>query len=385
MSIIKKIIALMLVCVMAIGLVGCGDTTWIVKANDIVINSGLYIFYQLQGYTEAVYTLAAEDINYYYYYMYGYSLLEETIDDQTVAEYVNEYALDMCKQYIVVEQLFRDLGLELSDDDKALIKAQVSSTWSSSQDYFESAGIAKSTVEMALENSFKEDLVFDAYYEVGGVKGTTEETISAYLEDEYARIKFISFTFADSADDAIDTERKEAQLALANSYLERANAGEAMDDLIADYTAYLEAEEAAEEEVTDDSTKENLPVIEEESEENEDIEVTEEEADPYENEYIIATDSTSPSAKFVNYVFTTCKVGEFSVIQDDTNFYLVEKLDILERDDIMEDSRDYLLTEIYDSDYTSLINKTLAEYTVTVNEKSVKRYTAENAVIGRDD
>ncbi len=385
MSIIKKIIALMLVCVMAIGLVGCGDTTWIVKANDIVINSGLYIFYQLQGYTEAVYTLAAEDINYYYYYMYGYSLLEETIDDQTVAEYVNEYALDMCKQYIVVEQLFRDLGLELSDDDKALIKAQVSSTWSSSQDYFESAGIAKSTVEMALENSFKEDLVFDAYYEVGGVKGTTEETISAYLEDEYARIKFISFTFADSADDAIDTERKEAQLALANSYLERANAGEAMDDLIADYTAYLEAEEAAEEEVTDDSTKENLPVIEEESEETEDIEVTEEEADPYENEYIIATDSTSPSAKFVNYVFTTCKVGEFSVIQDDTNFYLVEKLDILERDDIMEDSRDYLLTEIYDSDYTSLINKTLAEYTVTVNEKSVKRYTAENAVIGRDD
>lgn len=385
MSIIKKIIALMLVCVMAIGLVGCGDTTWIVKANDIVINSGLYIFYQLQGYTEAVYTLAAEDINYYYYYMYGYSLLEETIDDQTVAEYVNEYALDMCKQYIVVEQLFRDLGLELSDDDKALIKAQVSSTWSSSQDYFESAGIAKSTVEMALENSFKEDLVFDAYYEVGGVKGTTEETISAYLEDEYARIKFISFTFADSADDAIDTERKEAQLALANSYLERANAGEAMDDLIADYTAYLEAEEAAEEEVTDDSTKENLPVIEEESEEAEDIEVTEEEADPYENEYIIATDSTSPSAKFVNYVFTTCKVGEFSVIQDDTNFYLVEKLDILERDDIMEDSRDYLLTEIYDSDYTSLINKTLAEYTVTVNEKSVKRYTAENAVIGRDD
>lgn len=385
MSIIKKIIALMLVCVMAIGLVGCGDTTWIVKANDIVINSGLYIFYQLQGYTEAVYTLAAEDINYYYYYMYGYSLLEETIDDQTVAEYVNEYALDMCKQYIVVEQLFRDLGLELSDDDKALIKAQVSSTWSSSQDYFESAGIAKSTVEMALENSFKEDLVFDAYYEVGGVKGTTEETISAYLEDEYARIKFISFTFADSADDAIDAERKEAQLALANSYLERANAGEAMDDLIADYTAYLEAEEAAEEEVTDDSTKENLPVIEEESEETEDIEVTEEEADPYENEYIIATDSTSPSAKFVNYVFTTCKVGEFSVIQDDTNFYLVEKLDILERDDIMEDSRDYLLTEIYDSDYTSLINKTLAEYTVTVNEKSVKRYTAENAVIGRDD
>ena len=41
MSIIKKIVALMLVCVMALGLVGCGDTTWIVKAGDIVINSGM--------------------------------------------------------------------------------------------------------------------------------------------------------------------------------------------------------------------------------------------------------------------------------------------------------------------------------------------------------
>ena len=375
MSIIKKIVALMLVCVMALGLVGCGDTTWIVKAGDIVINSGLYIFYQLQGYTEAVYTLSEKDMNYYYYYMYGYSRLDETIGDQKVSEYVTEYALDMCKQYVVVEQLFRDLGLELTADDKALIKAQVNSTWATSQEQFESVGIAKSTVEKALETAYKEDLVFAAYYEVGGVKGTTEETIRAYLEDEYARLKFMTFTFADSIEDAIDAERKEAQLALANSYLERAKAGEAMDDLIAEYNAYLETLDP---ETEEDST------TDEEASEAEDAENIEVEEDPYADEYIIAKNSAIPSQKFVNYVFTTCKVGEFTVIQDDTCFYLVDKMDILEREDILEESRDYLLTEIYDSDYTALINKTLSGYTIEINEKSVNRYTAENAIVGRD-
>ena len=41
MSIIKRIAAILLVAVMALSLTGCGDTTWIMKADGLVINSGL--------------------------------------------------------------------------------------------------------------------------------------------------------------------------------------------------------------------------------------------------------------------------------------------------------------------------------------------------------
>lgn len=375
MSIIKRIAAILLVAVMALSLTGCGDTSWIMKAGDLSVNSGLYIYYQTQGYVDAIYTLASEDITYYYYYMYGYSLVDEAYDDtQTIGDYMNSYAIDMCKQYVVVEHLFNELGLELSEDDKSYIKAQTNSTWANSSAKLEDIGISKSTLEMAITSSVKEELVFNAYYEVGGVAGTTEEIIQSYFEEEYARIKYMTFNFVESADDAIDATVKSEQLALAQSYLDRANAGEDFDDLIEEYNAYL---------ISIAETEETEETAEDTSEETED-EVVEAEDDEYENESIISVDGTSPSEKFVGYVFNNCKVNEYSIIQDDTNFYLVHRLDILEREDIYNENRLYLISEIYDSNYTSLINKTLAGYDIVINEKSVKRYTPQTAIEGRE-
>lgn len=376
MSLVKKILVLMTVAVMALCLVGCGDTTWVMKADDTVINSGIYIYYQTQGYMEAVYTLASEDINYYYYYLYGYSLLDDTIDDQTVADYICEYALDMCKQMVVTDKLFNELGLELSDDTLAIIDNEVKTTWSSSSEHLEELGISKASLEAVITSAYKEDMVFDAYYEIGGIKGTTEETINSYLEDEYARIKVIEFNFAESADDAIDADVKQAQLDLANAYLDRANAGEDMNALIDEYSAYLASLEASEDEENQDEGE----VVDD----AEEVAEVEEDEDPYANESIISVDSTSPSAKFVNYVFTTCNVGEYSLIQDDISFYLVQRLDMLEREDILEDYHDYIIKEIYDTDYTNLINSTLSGFSITENSKSLSRYTAENAILGPD-
>lgn len=372
MSIIRKLAAVLLVACMALSLAGCGDTTWIMKADEIVLNSGLYIYYQTQGYEAAVYELAAEDINYYYSYMYGVPLLDATIGEQTVEEYANEYAIDMCRQYVVVEHLFNELGLELSEDDEALIKAQARSAWNNSQEYLESIGISEATVNKVVTSALKENKVFEAYYEVGGIKGTTEETIKAYLSEDYARIKYMTFNFAESIDDAINETVKNEQLALAQSYLDRANAGEDFNALIEEYNEYLASLEATEEETSEAAEEET--VVEAEEEENE-----------FKNETILNIDtSTYPSEKFVGYVFDACKVGECSIIQDDTNFYLVQKLDILEREDIYESNRSYLISQIYDSDYTALINETLKKYDITINDKAVKRYTAKNAIEGPD-
>ncbi len=382
MSILRKLVAVLLVACMALSLAGCGDTTWIMKADDIVLNSGLYIYYQTQGYYEAVMTLAQQDMNYYYAYMYGQSLLEEKLNDGTVEDYTNQYAIDMCRQYVVVEHLFNELGLEVSAEDEALIKAQVRNTWNDSKESLESIGISESTLRKVITSRIKEDLVFEAYYEVGGIKGTTEETIKDHLSDDYARIKFMTFNFAESIEDAIDEAVKNEQLALAQSYLDRANAGEDMNALIEEYNAYLES--LKEEETTDEETADN-ETADETADETVEAETEDEEADPYLNETLLHVDGTYPSEKFVGYVFNNCKVGEYSLIQDDINFYLVQRLDILERNDIYENYRDSLIAEIYDSDYTKLINETLAKYDIDINEKSVKRYTAKNAIEGRGD
>ncbi len=371
-KLLRKALVFLTIFAVVFSLAGCGDTSWIVKVDDVTVNAGMYIYYQGAGYTAAVYELAEEDSTYYYYYLFGYSLLDQTIDGQSVSDYMSDYAVDMCKQYVVVTKLFEELELELSETELANIETSVANTWESYSETYEAAGISEDTVRKVAEVTMMEEDVFNAYYEVGGLNGTTEDDIKDYLEDNYARIKYITFEFSESADDAIDEDYKAEMLEIANSYLERAEAGESMDDLIAEYAEILAAAEAEEDSEDEDT--------EEETEEAEEIEVEDEEVDEYANETILSIEGTSPSEKFVNYVFTTCNVGEYSVIQDDTCFYLVERLDILERDDLYEANRDAYLEALFDDAYTTLINEKLATYEVEVNENSIKRYTAERAL-----
>ena len=369
MKLIKRILAVMLVLCMALSLAGCGDTTWICEVDGDTVAAGLYIYYQNEGYGDALYNLVQEDsdnyfIYYLYYYNYGYiepQLFEVSLSSgKTVEEHINSYALDMCKQAVIVDKLFDELGLEFTPEEQALIDTQVRSAWANAQESWESAGVSEASFKAALIANYKEDKVFDAYYEVGGRNGTTEAEVQDYFADNYARIKYMTFTFSDSVDDAIDEARKSEQLNLANEYLAEAQNGTPMNELIEQYNEYLASLE----------TEEDTDEVEAEEE-------VEAEPDEYANESILSKDSTYPTEKFVNYVFTTVKVGEFSVIQDDTCFYLVERLDVRERTDLYDTYRARIMEDLFDSDFTKLINAELAKYTVNVNEKSVKRYTVK--------
>lgn len=394
MKLIKRIAALMMVLCLALSLVGCGDTTWILKVNGETVPSGLYIYYQTEGYGDAMYNLYQEDSSYLYQYLYFYNynyvmpeMFEVALSDgKTVEEHMNDYALSMCKQAVVVDALFEELGLTVSPEDKDLIDTRLRNEWSSNSERWEKSGVSRESLRLAIESSFKEDAVFDAYYEIGGLNGTTEEEIEQYFGENYARVKYMTFTFADNIDDAVDEARKNEQLDLANSYLERAQAGEAMDDLIEEYNAYLEEQNAEDTDETADDTVDSIDNDDtadtdetEETEETEDGVVNAEIVDPYANESVISKESTYPTEKFISYVFNNCNVGEVSVIQDDLCFYVVERLDVLERTDLYDTYRDNILYELFDNDYTKLINDRLAGYEVVENAKSVKRYTAKKA------
>lgn len=389
MNTLRKIVAVIMVLAMAFSLTACGDTSWIVKVDGETVPSGVYIYYQTSGYTAAGYELAATDQNYYYYMMYGMSYLDQKVGDKTIPEYMNDYALSMSKQYIVVEKLFDELGLELSEDDKKLIDSQVNSLWNNNAEQFEKIGVGKESIKKVTTNAVKEDKVFNAYYEVGGINGTTEDDIKAYLEDNYVRVKFMTFNYADSADDAVDEARKNKALEDAQSYLDRIIAGEDINTLIEEHSAEVAAANETEEETTG---KPDLPEIEEDEPEDvpedddaEDEVVEEEPADPYAHESIINKESKSPSEKFVNYVFTEIKTGEAKLVQDDLNIYVVSKMDVLERTDIYDANRDSFLFALFDSDFTKLVNDRLAGYSVEVNNNSVKRYKPENAVEKQED
>lgn len=385
MNLIKRILAAALVLTLALSLAGCGDTTWICKVDDQTVASGLYIYYQTEGYGDALYQLYQEDsqtymMPYVYYYNFGYvdsTILGSTMSDgTTVEDYINQYALDMCKQKVVIDKLFDELGLTVAPEQQDIMDNSIRTTWNDSKEQWESIGVSEASFKAAMMQNYKESEVFKEYYEVGGLNGTTEDEIKSFYSDNYARIKYMTFNFSDSIDDAIDEGRKNEQLDLANQYLEMANDGTDFDELIDQYNAYLDTIAKAEAEANGEETEETDA---EDTEETEDTEDTEETENEYPNETVISKDSTYPSEKFINYVFTTCPVGSCTVIQDDTNFYLVQRLDVTERTDLYDDNRDVIINDLFDDDFTDLINKRLSGYTVETNEKSAKRYTAKKA------
>ncbi len=374
-----------MVAAMALTLTACGDTSWIVKVDGETVPSGVYIYYQTEGYSAAGYELASTDQNYFYYIMYGMSYLDQKVGEKTVPEYMNDYALSMSKQYVVVERLFDELGLELDENDKKLIDNQLNSLWNNNSGQFEKIGVSKESVKKVITSAIKSEKVFNAYYEVGGINGTTEDDIKAYLEDNYARIKYMTFKYADSADDAVDEARKNEALEKAQSYLDRITAGEDINALIEEHEAEVAKENA---EAENEGGKPNLPEIEDDEAEDvpadddaeDEVVEAEEPVDPYPHETVILKQGKSPSEKFVNYVFTEIKTGEVKLVQDDLNIYVVSKMDILERNDVYDGNREAFLNSLFDSDYTALINNKLAGYSVEVNNSSIKRYKPETAV-----
>lgn len=387
MTKIKRLLAALTAVCIALSLAACGDTRWICEIDGETVPAGLYIYYQTEGYGDALYTLTQEDSEtylypYLYYYNYGY--VDKTMFDtalasgETVEEHINSYAMDMCKQSIVVDKLFNDLGLELSDDDKALIDNQVRTAWTNNGENLEKIGISEDSLKLAMLSNYKEDKVFDAYYEVGGRNGTTEDEVMDYFAENYARVKYMTFTFADSVDDAIDEARKNEQLDLANSYLAEAQGGADFDELIERHDEELAAEEEADDEAAAEESSEAEDAEAEGTEEDDDG-VTAELVDAYPNENVLSKDSTYPTEKFVNYVFTAVKEGETAVVQDDTCFYVVQRLDIREREDIYENYRATIMQDLFDSDFTTLVNNELKKYTVTENASAVKKYKAEKA------
>ncbi len=387
----RRLLAALLAVCIALSLAACGDTSWICEVDGNAVAAGVYIYYQTEGYGDALYQLVQEDSEtytypYIYYYNMGY--IEPTVfdvtmsDGKTVEEYINEYALDMCKQNVIVDKLFADLGLEITDDEAALVDSQVRSAWQNNGEGLEKIGVSEESLRQVITSKIKETKVFDEYYEVGGRNGTTEDEITDYFADNYARIKYMTFTFADNADDAIDETRKNEQLELANSYLAEAESGVSMDELIKRHNDEVAAEAAEEAETAEDDGAEGAETEDTETDTEAEADTEDEaeaEVDEYENENILSKESTYPTEKFVNYVFTAVKVGEFSVVQDDTCFYVVQRLDVKERTDIYDSYRDAIMQELFDDDYTKLMNTELEKYDVKVNDKSVKRYKTRSA------
>ena len=410
MSLKKRIVAACAAVIMACSLVGCGNKTgYIMKTDGEEMASGVYISLMLTEYTNQLYTI---------YYSGGEladSFEKQKVGDQLMSEYLEEYAYNTCLEIYAVEKKCKELGIELSDEEKEEIDDAVNSAWDANKDFYEEMGISKDSLKRIQNFSHLTTNLFEGLYYEGGVEEVKLDEIKTYVKDNMLRYKMIYIK-----NDATD---KEAAKKTSEKYMGYAEDGKTMDELIemyeeetsdekdetstdteedkkedtsADAEEGTTEDEKTEEDATteDDKTEEDTSTEddkkEEDSEEEEKDDTSDDktesdeeeeektpselESEKYPNEYV--RDKTGfEGDKFIEFI-AGLEYGKISSYNDDNGYYIVERLDMSERTEFAEANKESLISAMKTETYETLIKSLCDAVEVTKNEKSFDRYNA---------
>ena len=393
-------------------LTSCSDTSYVMTA-------GIYIYNEL---TEMSYQMTMM------YYQKGIKkdYFDQKVDGKAFDEYLSDYALTATKEYAAVVDKFNELGLTLSDEDIKSINDSISSTWDSQGEFYESEGISKESVKLALKGSKMREELFDHYYAEGGEEAVSDDEMVKYLDDNYLRYKSISFaktkastdsssSATDSSTDSADAANEEAK-AKRDEFLEKAQ-GVSFDDfdsIIDEYNDYVASKKAADSSsATDsDSSAADSSTASDDTSSVSDIDTSSTASDdtssvsdstaesstaasdtdsstdssssapdPYANEKMMNYGTMDDSQKDTTNGKILKEVSGMSTdvataYEDDNAYYILIKGDIKGRDtEYAKDNHEDLLKEMKSDEFQKKLTSWVEKLDIKVNNKAIKRYT----------
>lgn len=392
---VKKIIAGISALVIMVTATACGsDTKWAVEYNDYEARAGIFLYYQMSSYYDAVNTITEENPD--FDTTDTKALKASTVEDTPIVEWIQNDAIEKVKIYLQVIKQFDELELSLTDEEQSAVDGVTDSYWEYYGEYYAKNGIGKESFGDINIYSYKRNYVFDYYYGTGGVEEVDVQELKDYYEDNNARVKYICLNSTDSDGNFLSSEMK----SMAEDYLERANKGENFDDLIAEYEQYkteLSAQQEAEAEL---DTTDGLSVGSIESEsanafktdtdeaitigdsDTKDTGITTdsiEEENKYPNEYTITKSedesSGSPTYKVNQAIFEHSTYGDAFLVEEENAYYVVVRYDIWERDDLWTaDTQETVLKTLYNDKFDEKMLSLVDESTITLNQKALNRY-----------
>ena len=377
MSIKKKIIscaaALALAVTSAASLSGCADVSYACVIDGVTVPAGVYILYSGYAHSDAQSKLAEEqpDLD---TGAEGFDYYDQTVSGMSFGDYVKQETLNYCKKYVAVNRMFDELGIEIDATDQENVTDTINDQWdfsvsdwssmvpylkgfSTLGDYYQSFGVAKSSYREVMMGSYKQSEIFDYYYGEGGIEEVSKDEIKKYVGDNYTLARYISISLTNDEGDVIEDEAELKVLEeLANGYVDDLNGGVSYTEVYEKYEKYISSGKEEEDE-------------EEHDHEDSDF------------DRIIAKTAVSPSEEFVEALFKQ-EIGTAALFKADTYYYVVQRLDITENEEYVDDYAATALEELRGDDMDGVFEAKYAGYSVTENTSApdYAREQATNAV-----
>lgn len=358
---IKKLLSLILVVVMVLSLTACH------KKDEVALSSGEHSI------TAAVYLSAlinadqeARNIAYENASANNVTLstdedyYKQTIEGKDFVTYVKNTAIELCKQYLVLDKLLAEGKYKISDEVKKEADEMAEYYWNS---YglgvlYEANSISLNTYKKTVLYSMMADEYFMSIYGENGEKAVSKEDIKKALESNYVLAYALEGTISSDMKDA----DKEALKKEFEGYKADIESGKKTFKEI--YIKYNK--------ITDEQIKE-AEKVEEGVEKPKDIFAS----------IIGGSKSSNPNDNFT--AIKAMELNEIKVLEiKDTSYTLVVKLDLNSDEYYLNNLTEEILHILKDTEHTETLKKLTDELDVTVNDFAVDRFNVKKIVTNSD-
>ncbi len=366
------------------------------------VPAGVFIYNEIYAYNNAAYTLYSKNG--------AYPSLDEIkdskIDDLDASDWIQDQAVDYCKDFVATELEFEKIGGKLSEEQ--LTEISLSIEQNTANQIFTDNGVGEDSIRLMIENSYKQEEIFKHYYGIDAEKGCSEDDLKEYFKDKTARIKYFSISLTDSEGNDYDEDTKHEIDKLVEGYIKDINAEKTNEKKMAklseceeDYNKFLEKKNAEEAAAKAEAAGEEVTTIVTTTAVTTTADATTTTADPYEKEVTItkyttttadkdaapettttaAADSATPNydKDYNDYVFNELENYKAEKYQyDDKTIYVIIKGDIEERmteDDMWsEESVESIIQDRYYQDFTDMMKKAAESLTPEKNASAFRKY-----------
>lgn len=394
---------------LAATMVGCtptigNGTSTAMTVDGYDVPAGLFIYYTMQGYSEASNVLSERN---------GTApklkdIKNTTIDSLDATDWIQNKATDYCVDFVTVVKEFDEIGGELSQEN--IDSAEEMAAYYFAQDSrINKNGISLDTMEEMAQMSYKEQAVFKYYYGFDGSEGCSEDELKDYFDENFARVKYVSISLLDEEGEELGEDEQRELRKMAEKYAQQVNkksgdlnrmheldaVQDEYDEYLAQQTTTAEGETTATTTTTTTTTAENATTTTTNPYENERLlqKVTTTTADieagTMDNsttETAEETDSEKASRLFSEFVFNELEMGKAEVYDyDDNTIYIVLRADLRERmteDDYWsEDYQNSLLEMRYYDTFVDMLDAKSEQLSIEKNDKAFRRYEPFDLVL----
>ena len=218
-------------------LTGCNNGRYVMSYGKTDVNAGIYI-----------YNIVSEMLNQQYMLYYKGSsggVMDEKVNGKEMAVYLEENAMKKTKEYCAVTEKFKELDMELSDDDMKTVSSSATNAYNQQKDMYEELGISKESIKLMLKESKMKEKLFDYYYGKDGKQAPSDSDIEKYINENYVRFKSLSISKSTKSDEDEKKKENKENEELIEKYFKQAEGKsfDSFDEVIEAYNKYVEEKE----------------------------------------------------------------------------------------------------------------------------------------------